>query len=119
MKPSSTPPEFWRLGSCFIRDDAKDAKWAREHFPEWAKRAIALANFLPAQINSLKAFLDEILSSTDDYYVDTMWNSMGAPLRVYVHGKAPASTGGMTRGWFKTIRELLDTVKVKSLEDGR
>lgn len=116
MKMPVIPPEFSRLGSCFILDDAS---WGRKNFPEWAKRAIGLTNLPPAQINSLKGFIDEILASTDEAYVDHMWNSMGAPLQVRVHAKPPASSGGLTRGWFKTIRELLDTVKVKSFEDKR
>jgi hypothetical protein len=111
MKAPLIPPEFLRLGSCFIQDDAS---WGRKNFPEWARQAIALTDLPPAQINSLKEFIDEILASTDEAYIDRMWNSMGAPLQVRVHGKEPASTGGRTRGWFETIRELLDTVKVKS-----
>ena len=116
MQTPLIPPEFLYLGRCFIQDDAS---WGRKNFPEWAKQAIALTHLPPAQINSLKAFIDEILASADEAYVDRMWNSMGAPLRVHVYGKPPASTGGRTRGWFKTIRELLDTVKVKSFEGKR
>jgi hypothetical protein len=116
MKTPVIPSEFSRLGSCFIQDDAS---WGRKNFPEWAKQAIALTHLPPAQINTLKGFIDEILASTDETYVDHMWNSMGAPLQVRVHGKPPASSGGLTRGWFKTIRELLDTVKVKCFEDKR
>jgi hypothetical protein len=93
MKTPLIPPEFSRLGSGFIQDDAS---WGRKNFPEWAKRAISLTLFTPAQINSLKGFIDEILASTDEAYIDRMWNSMGAPMRVHVHGKEPASTGGLT-----------------------
>jgi hypothetical protein len=114
MRTRPIPPGFLRLGSCFIQDDAS---WGRKNFPEWAKQAIALTHLPPAQINSLKGFIDEILASTDEAYIDRMWNSMGAPLQVRVHGKEPASTGGLTRGWFRTIRQLLDTVKVQSVED--
>jgi len=116
MKMPTPPPEFFRFGSCFIQDDAS---WGVNNFPEWAKQAIALMHFPPTEINSLKVLIDEILSSTDDAYIDRMWNSMGAPMQVYVRGEEPASTRGLTRGWFKTIRELLDTVEVKSFEDKR
>jgi hypothetical protein len=112
MPPS--PPEFYFLGSCFIQDDFS---WGVKNFPEWAKQAIALTHLPPARINALKAFIDQILSSSDDAYVDQMWNSMGASLLVHVSGGG--TTSGITRHWFKTIRELLDTVEVKSVEDKR
>ncbi|RBP15897.1 hypothetical protein DFR50_107167 [Roseiarcus fermentans] len=116
MKTTSAPPEFLRLGSCFIQDDAD---WGMNNFPEWAKQAIVLTHLPPAKISSLKAFIDEILSSPNDAFVDRMWNSMGAPMQVHVRGDKTASTRGLTRGWFKTIRELLDTVKVTSFEGKR
>lgn len=104
------PPEFSRLGSCFIRDDFS---WGVNNFSEWAKQAITLTHLPPDKINSLKAFIDEILSSTDDAYVDRMWNSMGASV---VHSTG-SSSRGLTRRRFKTIRQLLDTVEVKSIKD--
>jgi len=114
MEMPPSPPEFYYLGSCFIQDDAR---WGTKNFPEWAKQAIALTHLPPAKINSLKGFIDGILASSDDAYVDQMWNSMGASLLVHVSGGG--TSGGLTRGWFKTIRQLLDTVEVKSFEDKR
>ena len=109
MPPS--PPEFYCLGSCFIRDDFS---WGVKNFPEWAKQAIALTHLPPAKINSLKAFIDQILSSSDDIYVNHMWNSMGA---MQVHVRGGGTSGGLTRQRFKIIRELLDTAEVRSIED--
>ncbi|RBP15903.1 hypothetical protein DFR50_107173 [Roseiarcus fermentans] len=106
----AAPSDFYYLGSCFIRDDAP---WGWNNFPEWAKQAIALTHLPPDKIESLKAFLDRILSSPDDKYVDSMWNEMGVST---IHVSPGGNSGGITRQWFTTIRELLDTVQVKSLE---
>jgi hypothetical protein len=73
-----------------------------------------LTHLPPAKINASKAFIDQILSSSDDAYVDQMWNSVGAFL---VHVSGGGTSGGLTRQRFKTIPELLDTVEVKSVED--
>ncbi|WP_113888705.1 hypothetical protein [Roseiarcus fermentans] len=73
-----------------------------------------MTQFPPANIDTLKAFLDQILSSPDDAYVDSMWNLMGPGRLVFVSGGG--NSGGITRQWFQTIRDLLDTVEVKGVE---
>jgi len=101
---SPPPPEFTRLGHCFLQDDYE---WGVNHFQEWAKQAIALTHLPPDKIESLKAYIDKILSLSDDETVDRAWRSMGAALGV--------RGGGRSRELFKIIRELLDIVEVKSL----
>ncbi len=98
-----TPPELTRLGSCFLQDDYK---WGKDNFPAWASQAIALTHLPPDKIQSLKKYIDEILSNPDNDFVDRAWHSMGAALGV--------RGGGRSRELFKTIRELLDSVEVKS-----
>jgi hypothetical protein len=102
----SPPPKFHRLGSCFLQDDYK---WGVNNFVDWAKQAIALTHLPPAKISSRKEYIDKILSSLDDDDVDRAWFSFGAA--IVVRG------GGQSRAMFKTIRDLLDTVEVKSLPE--
>jgi hypothetical protein len=97
------PPEFARLGSCFLQDDYM---WGKGDFRAWASRAIALTHLPPDKIQSLKKYIDEILSNPDNDFVDRAWHSMGASLGV--------RGGERSRELFKTLRELLDSVEVKS-----
>ncbi len=97
------PPELTRLGSCFLHDDYK---WGKENFRAWASQAIALSHLPPDKIQSLKKYIDGILSNPDNDFVDRAWHSVGAALGV--------RGGGRSRELFKIIRELLDSVEVKS-----
>lgn len=98
------PSEFERLGSCFLQDDYD---WGIENLPEWSKKAIELSHLPPSGIQTLKEFLDRTLESGDDDYVDTVLWSMGASFAM--------RGGGGARTFLTTVRQLLDTVKVKSL----
>jgi hypothetical protein len=97
------PMEFSRLGACFLQDDYK---WGVNDFSAWASRAIALTHLPPDKIQSLKEYLDGILSNPDNDFVDRAWHSMGSSLGV--------CGGERSRELFKIIRELLNSVEVKS-----
>jgi hypothetical protein len=101
------PREFERLGSCFLQDDYE---WGAAHLTEWAERAIHLTHLPPAQVQVLKAYIDDLLATKDDGYIEEVWRRFGG-------GFATFGGGGRMRAFWTTVRHLLDTVEIKSLKE--
>ena len=101
----SVPPEFYRLGSCFLQDDYE---WGMANLSQWATRAIALSHLPPSGVRALKLYIDDLLANENDEYIESAWWSSGAAFAM--------RGGGGVRAFLKTVRQLLDTVEIKSLE---
>jgi hypothetical protein len=98
------PAEFTRLGHCFLQDDYD---WGIDDLAGWSKKAIALSHLPPGKIEAIKNYLDEVLGSNDDEYVDKVLSSFGAAFGM--------RGGGGSRKFFTLLRKLLDIVEVKSV----
>ncbi|MGO9772994.1 MAG: hypothetical protein ACLPSW_26280 [Roseiarcus sp.] len=98
------PAEFLRLGHCFLQDDYD---WGIDDLEGWSREAIALSHLPPAKIEAVKTYLDEVLRSNDDDYIDKVLSSFGAGFGM--------RGGGGSRNFFTLLRKLLDVVEVKSV----
>lgn len=93
-----------RLGHCFLQDDYD---WGIDDLAGWSRKAIALSHLPPAKIEVVKKYLDEVLASDDDEYIDRVLSSSGAAFGL--------RGGGGSRQFFTQLRQLLDVVEVKSV----
>jgi hypothetical protein len=98
------PAEFLRLGHCFLQDDYD---WGFDDLEGWSREAIALSHLPPAKIEAVKKYLDEVLGSDDDEYIDKVLSSFGAAFGM--------RGGGRSRKFFALLRKSLDIVEVKSV----
>lgn len=100
----SPPSEFSRLAHCFLQDDYS---WGISNLSGWAERAIVLSHLPPKSVQTLMDFIDGLLSRKDDKYIEEVWRQFG--------GGFILRGGGAMREFMTTLRQLLDSVEIKSL----
>ena len=96
------PPEFSRLGHCFLQDDYD---WGVDNVTEWIKRALALTHLSAAGVQNLRNHLDELLAQSDNRALERTWWASGS-----VYG---LRGGESVRNFLTEVRRLLDIVEIK------